>query len=134
GASNPQGVAVDAAHVYWANNAGDREENLYRYEPEAPENECLTDLTAIPGARVKGVVGTSEDGTSVYFAAGGVLASNENSEGEKATPGSCEPAEGGAEEEEERDGLIPPGRACNLYLFHEGEPLRFIATLPAADN
>jgi virginiamycin B lyase len=134
GASNPQGVAVDASHVYWASNAGDRESDLYRFEPKAPEGERLTDLTAVAGADVQGVVGASEDGSYVYFVAGGVLASNENGAKEKATLGSCQEAAQTTEREEETLGHIPSGRGCNLYLFHGGEPLRFIAALPAIDD
>ncbi len=45
--------------------------NLYRYDANSG---TLTDVTAVPGAEVQGVMGASEDGSSVYFAANGVLA------------------------------------------------------------
>jgi virginiamycin B lyase len=139
GATSPRGIALDGAHLYWANNGADRESDLYRFDAQAPEGARLTDLTPAPGADVKGLIGTSADGSYVYFVAGGALASG-------ATPGDCEQAEvplpsvqaeaEAAEEEiqEERLGRIPPGRACNIYLAHTGEPLRFIASIPARDN
>ena len=49
--------------------------DLYEYDLEAPEEERLTDLSVPPragaGANVQGVVGTSEDGSYVYFVADG---------------------------------------------------------------
>jgi hypothetical protein len=108
--------------------------DLYEYDFEAPAGARLADLTPVAGADVQGLLGASADGSYVYFAAGGVLAGNENGEGETAAPGSCEAAESTPGEEEERHGHIPPGRGCNIYLFHRGDPLRFIATLLAADN
>jgi hypothetical protein len=104
--------------------------DLYEYDVNSGQT---TDLT--PGVEVQGVLGASEDGSYVYFAAGGVLATG-------ATPGTCKEAngsEGGTPEEqkenrEEEHGQIPPGRACNLYLFHRGEPLKLIATLAAVDG
>jgi hypothetical protein len=75
--------------------------DLYRYDFDAPEGERLLDLTttAAEGAQVAGVLGVSEDGLYVYFAAGGVLAAG-------ATQG--EP---------------------NLYVWHENAGTTFIATL-----
>jgi hypothetical protein len=108
--------------------------NLYEYElsGETGGAGVLTDLTAIAGADVQGVVGASEDGSYVYLVAGGVLAANKNSIGEEATAGSCEVAG----TEEERHGDIPAGKGCNLYLFDAGEPqpLRFIASLTASED
>jgi sugar lactone lactonase YvrE len=137
GASKPEGVAVDAAHLYWADNAGDLGSDLYRADTEAPEGGRLTDLT--PGGDVQGLMGTSGDGSYIYFVAGAVLAGNANGANEKATAGSCKAVEGHnaeqeAERQEELSGQIPPGRACNLYLLREGQPPRFIATLPAVND
>jgi hypothetical protein len=63
--------------------------DLYEYDVQAPEGERLTDLSADPGepADVRSVSGISNDGSYVYFAAEGVLASNENANKEKATAG-----------------------------------------------
>ena len=105
--------------------------DLYEYEvnPEAGKPGVLRDLTVDErtaketgdplGADVQGVVGVSEDGSYVYFAAGGVLADNENGEKEKATPRDCEAGNAGT--------------GCNLYVRHEGVTT-FIATLSLADN
>jgi hypothetical protein len=88
--------------------------DLYEYDVQ---DGHLTDLTVDgnPGehANVQGVVGASEDGSYVYFVAGGVLASG-------ASPQSCEP-------ENESTG-------CNLYVLHEGQAPKLIATLSVADN
>ena len=50
--------------------------DLYEYDFAKPEGERLTDLTpttATGGAQVKGVLGASDDGTSVYLMAAGQL-------------------------------------------------------------
>jgi hypothetical protein len=64
--------------------------NLYRYEAGAPAGLRLTDLTlAAPAApvEVQSVLGVSEDGTSVYFTAKGVLTSVPNQHKELPQPG-----------------------------------------------
>jgi hypothetical protein len=92
--------------------------DLYEFEPEAPEGHRLKDLTVdntdAGGAEVQGVLGASEDGSYVYFAANGVLASG-------ASPGNCEFPD------------AQTGATCNLYLWHEGET-RFIATVASNDE
>jgi hypothetical protein len=101
--------------------------------------ECkLRDLTAEGTAKfrsgsetaeVQGVLGASEDGSSIYFVANGVL-------GENAGHGDCVPREAG-EEAEERAETIPV-LGCNLYREHfngkEWEPARFIAELTSQDQ
>jgi hypothetical protein len=90
--------------------------DLYEYDLEAPEGERLEDLSLPvkpePGvhADVQGVVGSSEDGSYVYFAADGVLSEGAN-------------AEGGA----------PAPDQPNLYVRHDGVT-RFIATLSQEDG
>jgi hypothetical protein len=79
------------------------------YEYEVPTGR-LADLT-VDGkepADVQAVIGASNDGSRVYFAARSVLASNENSEHRTAQAGQP-----------------------NVYLFEEGKktPITFIATL-----
>jgi hypothetical protein len=90
----------------------------------------LTDLTAnapqpSEPADVQGrVLAASEDGSSTYVVANGVLASNvvENGAGpETARPGDCEGAN------------ATSAQTCNLYLSHDGT-LRFIAALSGADK
>jgi DNA-binding beta-propeller fold protein YncE len=95
-------------------------EDLYEYDVNTGK---LTDLTVDSngsdkfGADVQGVVGASEDGSYVYFAAGGVLAQG-------ATPKNCSLEESPGES---------PAAGCNLYVLHEGEPPKYIATLAPED-
>jgi hypothetical protein len=70
-----QSVAVAGEHVYWANDpppASKPGNDLYRYSEGG-----LEDVSADPGeengAQVFGVLGTSADGSVVYFAANGDL-------------------------------------------------------------
>ena len=68
--------------------------DLYQYDLGAPEGERLADLsvdeTSGEHANVEGILGSSEDGSYVYFAAGGVLAANQGVGGETATPQACD--------------------------------------------
>jgi hypothetical protein len=88
-------------------------QDLYSYETDSGE---LTDLTVDSnpgdpkGADVQGVLGTSEDGSYVYFVANGVLAPG-------ASPGNCPTG----------------GTTCNLYVSHDGT-ITFIAQVSANDN
>ena len=72
----------------------------------------------------EGILGSSEDGSYVYFAAGGVLAANQGAGGETATPQAC-------------DVVVPRGElvygACNVYVRHEGHTT-FIATLSGEED
>ena len=66
-------------------SASSGEPDLYEYDLEAPEGERLSDVSLSakpePGvhADVQGVVGTSEDGSYVYFVADGMLAEGDRS-------------------------------------------------------
>jgi hypothetical protein len=80
--------------------------NLYRYDANSG---TLTDITAVAGAEVQGVMGASEDGSGVYFVANGVLAPG-------ASPGDCQ-----------------GGLNCNLYRFHDGVTT-FIAAVNGGDS
>ncbi len=95
-------------------------QDLYEYDTAT---NSLTDLTnqavsdpataeATHGAAVQGVLGVSTNGSYVYFAANGVLASG-------ATPGSCLGVH------------TPEVGACNLYVWHEGH-ITYIARQNAA--
>jgi hypothetical protein len=89
--------------------------DLYMFQPGAPAGARLSDLTVdASGAGVQGVLGASEDGSYVYFAANGVLAAG-------ATQGNCVSPGG------------PAGATCNLYVWHDGQT-RFIATLASKDS
>jgi hypothetical protein len=87
--------------------------DLYEYDLQRPEGERLVDLTVAPAgqhAGVQGVLGASENGSYVYFAATGVLAANENGNSEKAQAGKT-----------------------NLYEWHSGEII-FVAVLRGQDG
>ena len=102
---------------------------------EAVKLECtLKNLTAEvkaanEEAAVQGVIGASDNGTTVYFVADANL-------GPHGAVGNCV-ARTGAEINEERAGLIKSGR-CSLYREHfngsSWEPPTFIATLSSLDQ
>jgi sugar lactone lactonase YvrE len=97
--------------------ANDEGNDLYRYDAESGE---LIDLVPDPsdpaGANVQGVLGASEDGSSVYFAANGVLAAG-------ATPGDC----AGITQTTGGTG------SCNLYRWNEGA-ITFLAPLSLGEG
>lgn len=70
---------TSSAALTTASNTGEGAgEDLYEYDLQAPPTSALRDLSVDPGeaagARVLGVLGVSEDGEYVYFAAEGALA------------------------------------------------------------
>jgi hypothetical protein len=89
--------------------------------------DTQVDITAVHGAGESSagveetVVGVSEDGSSVYFVANGVLASG-------AAPGNCT----------DHSGLgAPPGTSCNLYVSHDNGgawSTTYVATLSGEDS
>jgi hypothetical protein len=97
------------------------EPDLYEYNLETSTLTDLTPATTNPGehANAVGVLGTSSDGSYVYFAAGGSLA------GSGATPQKCVPATESGE---------PPNNKCNVYVLHDGEAPRLVATVTAQDG
>jgi hypothetical protein len=100
-------ASADGAYVFYTEG-----EKLWRFDVEGEAREEL----AGEHADVQGVVGTSEDGEYVYFAAGGVLG---DGAAKGAAPQTCvlrKPYQG-------------KGTPCNLYLRHDGET-SFIVTLP----
>jgi hypothetical protein len=121
------GLAADAAHLYWSVN-GEAPTNpgndLYRFEAGAQAGERLTDLsvdsTATNGAEVLGVLGTSADGSHLYFAANGDL----DGAG-PATPGDCETTE-------PHGSLSSLSGECNIYLWREGAPTALVARIDAS--
>jgi hypothetical protein len=101
-------------------------EDLYEYDTETGAlNDLTVDRNAGETAAVKGVLGMGEsDGSAyVYFVAGGVLADNANSNGEKAAPQSCR--------SQTYENQTEPNTPCNLYVSHEGVTT-YIATLAGA--
>ncbi len=129
---NPVGLALSGTQLYWSLNGeipAITGNDLYRYEPASGALKDLTvDTGDVNGAEVKGVLGTSEDGSDVYFAANGVLdgvVGSPNANGEAAEAGDCS---GKAIVDFSFSG------ACNLYLAEEGQPTRFIARLDASSD
>jgi hypothetical protein len=113
------GLATHDGRLYWASNAeapSNAGNDLYRYDAATGK---LADLTPDAnagdpnGAEVRGILGNSDDGAYLYFAANGVLASG-------ASPGSCSIN-------------TRPTDSCNLYLYHQGQ-ISFIARLQDGDN
>lgn len=120
--------------------------DLYEYNFGAPEDHRLTDLTVdgahgdTLGANVQGVLATSDDGSYIYFAAGGALASGASSRdceaakwGLKSGLSEAERARLATEASEEISGNVPTGRGCNLYVSHDGT-IKLIAVLAADDD
>jgi len=98
---------TDGEKLTTDSTATESKPDLYLYAFGQPLHHRLTDLTVHAGeaANVQGVVGASEDGSSVYFVARAALAANQNPEGATAEAGKS-----------------------NLYRWHEGQT-RFVATL-----
>ncbi|HEY5045971.1 MAG TPA: hypothetical protein VII53_08960 [Solirubrobacteraceae bacterium] len=93
-----QGASANGETVFFTTKqqlvSSDTDEaiDLYEYAFSEPVGHALTqvsagglgDATPGAGANVEGVVGVSEDGSHVYFAAGGVLTTLPNGRGERA--------------------------------------------------
>jgi hypothetical protein len=113
-------IAVDGSHLYWSlqpprpSKPGN---DLYRYDAaDGSLTDLAPDLEDENGAEVRGVLGYSEDGSRVYFAANGDLDGPLG----PATAGDC------------GWGLARTG-SCSLYLADGGE-VSFIARLDAGHN
>jgi NHL repeat len=130
GSARLQMISGDGSRVLYLDGG-----ELYAYDFVTG---ATTDLTSVHGAGQTSaavqelVLGGSEDGSTVYFMANGVLSTTPNARGEKATPGKCVHVHVGGFRQS------PPGATCNLYVVHEeggswGQP-RFIATLSAEDE
>jgi DNA-binding beta-propeller fold protein YncE len=125
-----QGASADGSSVFFTDeqdltpgaSATHGKPDLYVCEVTPDERSCkLTDLT--PSGDVVGLmIGSSEDGSSVYLVANGALSSD-------ASPGQCRPEP-------------QPNATCDLYLLRrEGTALnahwaapRFVAALSNLDN
>lgn len=109
GAAQYQTASTDGRYVFYI-EAG----VLWRFDTTAGARVALASL-GLKGenAEVQGVVGSSVDGSYVYFVANGALAGNENTNKETAAKG-------------HEQGL------SNLYLAHGGETT-FVATLSTED-
>lgn len=124
-AGHPFGLALDAEHLYWSANqklVPNPGNDLYRFDVESGALKDLTpDPTSKDGARVVGVLGTSEDGSRVYFAANGALATG-------ASAGNCQ--------SNVVQGNLGSSGECSLYLYQEGQPqpISYLARLDASDG
>jgi hypothetical protein len=109
-------ASEDGSHVLFLDKPGLAEDNeeggmdLYDYNVETGQ---LSNLTPVSEASVVGFLGASADASYVYFVAEGALPSAPSSTASTATP--------------------TPGQP-NLYLWHEGEPIQFVATLSNNDQ
>jgi hypothetical protein len=95
--------------------------DFYRYDSASGQLvDLIPDPAALNGAEFRGLLGISAEGTRAYFMANGVVG---NGAARGATQGNCTlpptPRTG------------EPSGKCNLYLWEEGEGLRYIATLNA---
>jgi hypothetical protein len=150
-------VSGEGVAKYWTATPDGRyafyteDEKLWRFDTTLGTREVLAGV-GLKGesAGVQGVVGinsTGEDGAYVYFIAEGRLSSgaeklicktavretHEREEQESIPPE--ERRRLGAEmEAEEYRHELPPDRGCNLYLLHQGEPVKLVATLSPRDD
>ncbi|MGN6254355.1 MAG: hypothetical protein ACTHO8_05165 [Solirubrobacterales bacterium] len=139
GINNPQfqDASKDGSIVFFTDeaqltadaDAGIGHSDLYECKlvEAAGQTRCqLEDLTppeSGEAAEVKGAIpGSSEDGSTVYFVANGVLSRVPNEAGETAVSGNC--SEGSLEEQE--------AQRCNLYV-ERGGTTRLVAVLSGAD-
>ncbi len=114
-------------YLYWTANqnlAPNPGTDIYQLDLRGDKPK-LTDLAPdsvrTNGAEVQGVLGTSKDGSYIYFAANGVsegLGGSPNENDENAEPGNCKGT-----------GDLATG-TCNLYVAHAGQ-VDFVARLNA---
>ena len=130
-AATYQGASADGSKIFFTTKEQlvpgdtDEREDLYEYDFANPpahrlvdvSGEGLGDTTPGSGAAVQGVIGASEDGSHVYFAAEGVLTTLPNGLGQVARTVS------GREE------------GVNVYAYDtQSGDTRFVASLPASDE
>jgi virginiamycin B lyase len=127
-AGRPEDAAVSGEWLYWTANQGVQPnpgQDLYQLNRQSGKLVDLApDSDRQNGAEVQGLLGTSADGSYVYFAANGVpdgTGNSPNAEGEEAAPGDCKDA-----------GKLALG-SCNLYVAHDGK-VDFIARLGAGTD
>ncbi len=128
-ASTDGSVALFTDTQNLTEDANEEGADLYRWVAEGAggceaAGGCLEDLSAGvanfgESAEVQGLLpGIAEDGSSAYLVARGVLATNEGA--------ALDPATGEREH-------AAPGQ-LNLYVWREGQGMRFVATLAEADT
>jgi hypothetical protein len=102
-------ASTEGKYAFYTEGEGEASE-LYRFDVERGPGGGREMLT-VPKAGVRGVVGVSADGSTVYFVAQGKLAENTNSNGAGAETG-----------------------AYNLYMLKEGAKPVFVAQLSERDG
>jgi hypothetical protein len=109
-------ASADGSKIFLTNG------DLYEYDLEKPLGQRLTDLTAgSEPTNLRGnVIGASEDGESLYFIAGAVLAHNVVNNGNGPEQAQVDQCEGST-------------ATCNLYV-RRGGATTFVATLSIADD
>jgi hypothetical protein len=122
-----QGLAVDGSHLYWSSVPGPTPNNpgsdLYAWDSSSHQlTDLAPDTADANGAEVQGVIGASDDGSYVYFVANADL----DGPGGPASAGNCV-------HRPDQDDFTYEGD-CNLYLWHAGEPVRFIAEMNAGSS
>ena len=74
---SPEGLAISGSHLYWSVN-GEAPANpgndLYRYDVANGELTDVAPYAGGNGTEVRGILGASDDGSYLYFAANAVLA------------------------------------------------------------
>lgn len=92
------------------------------------QTETCNDLTQGKGGFL-GIAGANADLSRIYFV-------DKASLSPEAGTGTCKEAEpvNTQARKEEKEGRVPPGLGCNLYLYEAGSGTRFIATLTARDG
>ncbi len=127
GAAHPEDAAIAGEDLLWTANqevVPNPGTDLYQLDRESGKLTDLAPDSVHPfGIEVQGVLGASENGSYVYFAANGVpdnLEQSTNDNGESAVAGDCKGITG-----------ISASGVCNLYVAH-GEKVDFIARLSAA--
>jgi hypothetical protein len=110
--TSPEELTNDAT-----TGTADQGNDLYRYDVETGGLvDIAPDVTDISGANVQGVLGASVDGSTVYFAANGVLGDG-TAEGANAGTCSSSPLTGWG-----------GNGTCNIYRWHEGA-ITFVAPI-----
>jgi hypothetical protein len=99
--------------------------DLYEYDFDKPEGQRVTDLTPDTSepADVAGVLGASEDGATVYFAAAAGMPAT------GARPQECIPATVNGETSASNNGT-----RCNVYEIHDAGTPKLVATVKAIDG
>jgi hypothetical protein len=92
----------------------DQGNDLYRFDVQTKELiDVAPDLADPKGAEVQAVLGSSDDGTDVYFIANGVLAAG-------AVPGNCQLGP--------PTGIGSAAASCNIYVSHDGA-IRYVGAV-----